>query len=977
MSSKNNWRGLSPLLIVIAILSLALPALAFQPVNQNDNYEILLPAFAYLDAGGYQRDVGKMSVEGELVARYGGLWRVQSWNPRSETPHWVYGTPVRFANSIASSTALESIARSVIAENAALLGAENIDLALSKTPNALGKWGAHFQQTYHGIEVWQAQIRLIFGDNGELMLMGSDVYSDITVDPNPTLPAKQAEEIARFALPWNPATDRMETAPELLVLPYPVSPTAVNHHLVWRLKLRTEDPLGAWVTHVDAHSGEILWRYNDIHFAYSGDTDTEVQPITWCDGSVQETDPYLEVEVDGLGTVTTDASGDWSIAGTGGDRDVTSILRGPFIYVDYNNMGPEAAFFGTAQENVPFTVTWDDGNSQQDERDVFDSINDCHDFFELFDPGFAYSNTQIRGRVSINAGCNAFWDGSINFYRELGNCANTGEIQGVAHHEFGHGVQSHIIGGQGGEGLGEGNGDILANFITQESIIGRGFNLDNCTGGIRNSLNNLIYPDHAVGTEIHFAGQVIAGFNWDNMLLFQDLYGTEQGMIESATLWHFGRILMDPEVQPDQVLSAFIVDDDDNDLTNGTPHHAILCEAAANHNFDCPEILFGVVFNHTELGDTMDDDTSRPVEVTVYSTEAPIDPSTVSLNYRWNDGSWNPLAMTSGGGDGYSAEIPALPFGKVDYFFYAEDTSGLTGTEPVGAPGAFHSYLVAWMIDDLESSSNWTVGAPGDDATDGIWERGNPHGTIAQPEDDHTADGNFCWFTGQNSIVGPPGPGSVNGRTTVTTDVIDLSGATDVHVRYWKWFSANRGSGQGGDSWEVYVSNDGGGSWETIEFTDESTNAWVSVLFALDDYFPFEDPSYFRLRFTAEEADPPSLVEAAVDDMTIQAYFATGVGDDGLVVSPVASMDQNYPNPFNPQTAISFSIPVEGVVDLGVFDARGRRLITLAEGELPAGEHTVVWDGNDAQGKPVAAGVYFYQLDAAGERSTKRMVLIK
>ena len=975
MSLRNPIHCLTALAL---ILCLALPALAFVPVNQNAEFEILPPAHAYLNAGGFDRDMGGQSVESGLVARYGGQWRVHSWNPRTGTPHWVYGSPVRFAAAIAGPSQLESVARSVIEANADVLGATGVELRLDKTPSALGKWGAHFQQTYHGIDIWEGRVRLVFSDAGELIIMGSDLYGDVAIDTNPAISAAQATDLARFALPWNPATDRVEGEAELLIYPLPVSETEVVHHLVWRVRVRTEDPIGAWVTHVDAHTGEIVWRYNDIHFAYGGGTETETQPITWCDGSVQETDPYLTINVDGLGAVTSDANGDWSIAGSGGDRAVTADMRGPYIFVDVNHAGPEAEYMGTAPDGVALTVTWDDGNSQQDERDVFDGVNDIHDFFAIFDPGFAYANTMIRGRVSIDDACNAFWDGSINFFREIGNCANTGEIQGVVHHEFGHGVQSSIIGGQGNEGLGEGNGDIMANYITMESIIGRGFNLNNCGGGIRNSLNNLVYPDHVIGQEIHFAGQVIAGFNWDSILLFQDAYGDEAGRIEAAKLWHFGRILMDPDLQPDQVLSAFIADDDDADLTNGTPNHAILCEAAANHNFDCPEILFGVVFAHSPIDDTMDQVAPRDLNVTVWSTEAPIDAGTVSMFYRWNEGTWTEVAMTGGGGDDYTAQIPGLPLGRVDYYFYAEDTLGLTGSSPSGAPGAYYSSLIAWMIDDIETELGWTSGLPGDDATDGEWVRGNPHGTIAQPEDDHTESGNFCWFTGQNSIGGAPGIGDVDGRTSLASPTYDLNGASQVNVRYWKWFSDDRGGTQGGDLWEVKVSNNGGASWTIVESNDISTNAWVSVLIDFDDFFPLQSPALFRLRFMAEDGDPASLVEAAVDDIVIQAYFATGVGeDDAIATRPVMDMGQNYPNPFNPKTEISFSLRDAGPVDLAVFDARGRRLITLAEGEMAAGEHRVIWTGNDDAGQPVAAGVYFYRLDAAGERSSKRMVLIK
>ncbi|MCZ6542668.1 MAG: hypothetical protein O6768_03295, partial [Planctomycetota bacterium] len=56
--------------------------------------------------------------------------------------------------------------------------------------------------------------------------------------------------------------------------------------------------------------------------------------------------------------------------------------------------------------------------------------------------------------------------------------------------------------------------------------------------------------------------------------------------------------------------------------------------------------------------------------------------------------------------------------------------------------------IIVQSQDDLEADTGWVVGAPGDNAVTGIWNRMNPEGTAAQPEDDHTpAPGTICWVT--------------------------------------------------------------------------------------------------------------------------------------------------------------------------------------------------------------------------------------
>jgi flagellar hook assembly protein FlgD len=87
---------------------------------------------------------------------------------------------------------------------------------------------------------------------------------------------------------------------------------------------------------------------------------------------------------------------------------------------------------------------------------------------------------------------------------------------------------------------------------------------------------------------------------------------------------------------------------------------------------------------------------------------------------------------------------------------------------------------------------------------------------------------------------------------------------------------------------------------------------------------------------------------------------------------------QNYPNPFNPSTNIDFSTPEPGIVTLVVYDVLGRQVQILMNGIVPAGNHSVQWDGRDSGGMHVGSGVYFYRL-AAGlhQASTKKMLVMR
>jgi hypothetical protein len=90
------------------------------------------------------------------------------------------------------------------------------------------------------------------------------------------------------------------------------------------------------------------------------------------------------------------------------------------------------------------------------------------------------------------------------------------------------------------------------------------------------------------------------------------------------------------------------------------------------------------------------------------------------------------------------------------------------------------------------------------------------------------------------------------------------------------------------------------------------------------------------------------------------------------------ALHPGYPNPFNPSTIIAYDLPEPATVDLVVFDVTGRVVRTLVAGErVPAGRHEAVWNGRDAAGRSVAAGVYLCRLAAGGYVETRSLSLVK
>ncbi|MCK4672332.1 MAG: T9SS type A sorting domain-containing protein, partial [Candidatus Aegiribacteria sp.] len=97
--------------------------------------------------------------------------------------------------------------------------------------------------------------------------------------------------------------------------------------------------------------------------------------------------------------------------------------------------------------------------------------------------------------------------------------------------------------------------------------------------------------------------------------------------------------------------------------------------------------------------------------------------------------------------------------------------------------------------------------------------------------------------------------------------------------------------------------------------------------------------------------------------------------EDGI--SSVLSLNPLYPNPFSAQVAIPFNLASPGFAEISVYDLSGRQIKTIARQEFLAGEHTVIWQGMDANNNPAASGVYFVRLWTEVGSATRQVMLIR
>jgi len=103
----------------------------------------------------------------------------------------------------------------------------------------------------------------------------------------------------------------------------------------------------------------------------------------------------------------------------------------------------------------------------------------------------------------------------------------------------------------------------------------------------------------------------------------------------------------------------------------------------------------------------------------------------------------------------------------------------------------------------------------------------------------------------------------------------------------------------------------------------------------------------------------------------------SGVNDRPTTGSSAIQLHGNYPNPFNRSTDISFSLGASMHVRVAIFDALGREVASIFDGDMGAGAHSLSWNGLDAAGSAVGNGVYYYRVQNGVSQATGTMMLAR
>ena len=581
------------------------------------------------------------------------------WDPVTEVPSRIWGQGVDVPGSVASPSAAASFARGFLARHIGLLapGAAPGDFVLVTNDLDHGMRTLGFVQHASGVPVLGGQVSFRF-KNDRLFMIGSEGLPHAVAS---TTSAKVSDATVRAAAESWLLTDVASVASSGKVEGPFVLPL-VSHTIDFRTVLRVTvdtQPIGKWTVYVDATSGDVVAREQTLRFATG--TVLYNAPVRR-PGATRQDYPaaYASLSVNGS-TETSDAQG--VVSWPSGSATIGTTVSGDFINVNNQGGGDVTGSLNLADGGTAvWSLAQDEFNDAQ--LSVFVHGNLVKEYARVFAADLPYLDELLPANVNINQSCNAFYDGgSINFFRQANGCGNTGRLADVVYHEFGHALHDNgILEGVGAfeGGASEGLSDFLAATITGDPGMGRGFfNSDEPLRHIDPPNFEHKWPDD-IG-EVHYTGLIIAGALWDMRKELVTNYGEGEGVaVANHIFYQAMRRAVDI---PTMYFEALAADDDDGDLTNGTPH---VCEINAGF---APHGLREV----TALGSKL---SVQPPHLDGYLLSLAIsglfytcpgdDENTAEVEWRLrSDPSMGGTVPMSLGETGFEATIPAQPDGSV------------------------------------------------------------------------------------------------------------------------------------------------------------------------------------------------------------------------------------------------------------------------------------------------------------------------
>jgi len=571
-----------------------------------------------------------------------------------------------------------------VEQNRDLFGVNVGDLRVESVNWLKNRAYVHIRQHVNSIPVWGGDLNLVIFPNGKVGFIRNDLIPEIVSSNRPALSEEAALELA---LGYIEPTSQPRRIDHLGLYVYPIwEGNSVSACNAWVFQIMSHEPLGLWQVAIDAASGEILTITNELKTVEVSGSLTGQYHEQFMDDPL-EIAPWANAQV-GIGTFDfyTDVEGYWV-------GDVTSGSPWDFAtghygrYCNVNNGAGSDVSYSTTFPTIPFAFGWTLATSTEDEMNIYYHVNKIHAYVNDT-LGFSGMNYCMPCLVNDpSTADNAYWDGTgINFGAGASVFNDLSLFCDIVYHEYTHGVTHHIYPygalpytGQSGA-MDEGFSDYFPCSMTDDPLIGDGGLYISGTPYMRRCNTSRRYPEDWVG-EVHADAQIIDAAWWE----IREMIGRGQ----TDSLIHLTRFTFAEDFE-EFFWATLTTDDDDGDISNGTPNARLIYESYGAHGIGPG---FNLKVDHEPLCNT---------EVTIgnYSVQAiftatlGIQEDSARVTYRLDGGSWTSIGLSFAFGV-YRANIPAQPYGTtIDYYIYCLDNGSNILSSPPGTPTVYHTFNV-------------------------------------------------------------------------------------------------------------------------------------------------------------------------------------------------------------------------------------------------------------------------------------------
>jgi hypothetical protein len=722
---------------------------------------------------------------GKLAAT--GTWRA-AWDRATGVPNRIWGSGIAAPGAMASAAVAERVARAVLADHIALLapGASPDDFVLASNSSDGEVRSVGLVQTHGGRPVVGGQVSFRF-KRDRLFVIGSEALPGVTLPPQlrTRMSAAAFRDQAAAALRRQlDLADAPVTPPgDEVVLPLVGDDAVLGYRVAVPITI-DGGARGRYLAYGDPASGEILAvqqmnLYDTATLLYHAVDRYPARPRRDLPA------PRAHIALDGVAQTTT-AAGQLTV--DAGSHMLTTAVVGDLATIV--NKGASGALASAQLPVAPGAqIVWDPSASIEDDAQVqtYLNVNRAKDFARVIDPQLSTLDTPITANVNINQDCNAFFDGkTVNFFHASMRCENTGRIQDVVFHEFGHSVHTAEI--RPGVGafdgaMSEGAADFFAVQITEDPGMGRGFfYTDEALRDLDPPGSEARWPQD-IG-EIHKTGMIFGGAFWD---LRKALIALDPTNGAALTQKLFIGTLRTATGISTSLIDVLQADDNDGNLDNGTPHECAIRDAWGRHGL---RTATGIIQAPDRLAQTTRAATVR-IELSDLATRCAGDElDHAELSWRPSTGEPQPVAgevtAVQSAPTEFFAELPLAADTTVQYqaTVVFKDGSVLTLPNNLADPyyQVYEGDTVALYCTDFESdpfAAGWTTAT--NDSSPSPWVWGVPGGGATDP---HAA------FSGSHALVQAlDGDYAPKSSSYVRMPRIDIGAWSDVHLQYRRWLA--------------------------------------------------------------------------------------------------------------------------------------------------------------------------------------------